>query len=161
KRGLIEPSLAAYGGRFYLTMRAEDDRGYVSISDDGLVWEKMRPWAWENGEAITTSTTQQRWLVFDGRLFLVYTRRTAENEKVIRWRAPLLMAEVDAKRMHLKRATEQVVFPLVPDARFGNFHAAAITEELACIFCTEETSKEMHYRGNTLLMRVRKSGRKG
>ncbi|MEO7650092.1 MAG: exo-alpha-sialidase, partial [Bryobacteraceae bacterium] len=111
KRGLIEPSLAAYGGRFYLTMRAEDDRGYVSVSDDGLVWEKMRPWAWESGEAITTSTTQQRWLVFDGRLFLVYTRRTSENEKVIRWRAPLLMAEVDAKRMHLKRATEQVVFP--------------------------------------------------
>ena len=94
-------------------------------------------------------------------LFLVYTRRAAENKKVIRWRAPLFMAEVDAKHLHLKRATEQVIFPLVPDARYGNFHAAAITEELACIFCTEETSKEMHYRGDTLLMRIRRSGSRG
>ncbi|HWB99861.1 MAG TPA: sialidase family protein, partial [Bryobacteraceae bacterium] len=52
KRGLIEPSLAAYRGRFYLTIRAEDGHGYASTSSDGLAWEKMRPWSWDNGEAI-------------------------------------------------------------------------------------------------------------
>lgn len=34
-RGLYEPSLAAFGGRYYLTLR-NDVRGYVSASDDGL-----------------------------------------------------------------------------------------------------------------------------
>ena len=35
-RGLLEPSLAAWQNRFYLTIRAEDERGYVATSDDGL-----------------------------------------------------------------------------------------------------------------------------
>ncbi|MBW3543265.1 MAG: hypothetical protein KY476_23670 [Planctomycetes bacterium] len=35
-RGLLEPSLAVRDGRYYLTIRAEDDRGYVTASDDGL-----------------------------------------------------------------------------------------------------------------------------
>ena len=33
KRGLYEPSLTSFGGRFYLTLR-NDDHGYVSVSDD-------------------------------------------------------------------------------------------------------------------------------
>lgn len=153
-RGLIEPSLTAYRDRFYLTLRAEDGHGYTSRSKDGLEWEPMRPWKWDDGEAIVTSTTQQHWLVFDDRLFLLYTRRAAENANVIRWRAPLYMAEVDAGKLCLVRATERVVLPLGPDARFGNFHAAAITPDLAIVHCTEETSKELHYRGDTLLVRI-------
>jgi hypothetical protein len=34
-RGLYEPSLHALGGKFYLTMRA-DDTAFVSVSSDGL-----------------------------------------------------------------------------------------------------------------------------
>src|SRR5690606_25714792 len=34
KRGLYEPSLIAFQGRYYLTLR-NDVRGYVSVGDDG------------------------------------------------------------------------------------------------------------------------------
>jgi len=158
KRGLLEPALAACCGRYFLTMRAEDNRGYASVSRDGLAWEDRRPWSWDDGEPLITSTTQQRWLVFDDRLFLVYTRRSAENERVFRWRAPLYMAEVDTQRLRLLRAREQIVFPQVPDARTGNFHAAHITDGLAVILTTEETSESVGWRGDTLLARLIRNG---
>ena len=34
-------------------MRAEDGRGYVSVSDDGLNWAEKRAWAWEDGTRST------------------------------------------------------------------------------------------------------------
>jgi hypothetical protein len=37
-RGLLEPSLTKFQGRHFLTIRAEDNRGYVCASDDGLKW---------------------------------------------------------------------------------------------------------------------------
>jgi hypothetical protein len=66
-------------------------------------------------------------------LFLVYTRKAKENEKVFRWRAPLYMARVDTKALRLIRSTERVVLPLIGDgvhdpdhvARMGNFHTVA------------------------------------
>lgn len=154
RRGLIEPSLAWFRNRAYLTLRAEDGHGYSSASRDGLAWEPMKPWAWDDGSPLTMSTTQQHWLVFDERLFLVYTRRAAENEHVIRWRAPLFMAEVDPERLRIVRATEQIVFPMAPDARTGNFHSVAINREWAAVFSTEETSAALAWRGNTLLARL-------
>jgi len=41
-RGLCEPSLAAFGGRYYLTLRS-DRRGYVTASDDGLRYDPSSP----------------------------------------------------------------------------------------------------------------------
>lgn len=37
-RGLLEPSVTQFQGRFFLTIRAEDSRGYVCVGDDGLKW---------------------------------------------------------------------------------------------------------------------------
>ncbi len=51
-RGLLEPSVTEFGGKFWITMRAEDNRGYVSVSDDGLNWAEKRAWAWEDGTPI-------------------------------------------------------------------------------------------------------------
>ena len=61
------------------------------------------------------STTQQHWLTHSGGLFLVYTRQDATNANVIRWRAPLWVAQVDVKTLRLIRATERVVLPLTGD----------------------------------------------
>jgi hypothetical protein len=114
-RGLLEPSVTYFQKRFYLTIRAEDNHGYVSVSDDGLRYEPKQAWAWDDGTPLVMSTTQQHWLTHSDALFLVYTRRDPTNVKVMRWRAPLWVAEVDTKTLRLVRATERVVLPLIGD----------------------------------------------
>jgi hypothetical protein len=52
-RGLLEPSLAFLDGAYYMTIRAEDDRGYVTTSADGLHWASPKPWAWDTGTPLT------------------------------------------------------------------------------------------------------------
>jgi hypothetical protein len=132
-RGLLEPSVVRHGGRYFLTLRAEDERGYVTASDDGLHWAPIRPWCWDDGEPLVMSTTQQRWLPHREALYLVYTRKSAENARLFRWRAPLYVAQVDRCRRCLIRATERIAMPLVGDAvghpkdveQLGNFHTVA------------------------------------
>jgi hypothetical protein len=114
-RGLLEPSLTHFDSRFYLTLRAEDGHGYVAASDDGLHYGPKQAWMWDDGEALAMSTTQQHWLKHSEGLFLVYTRKDASNVKVPRWRAPLWVAQVDAKSLRLIRATERIVLPLIGD----------------------------------------------
>ena len=129
-RGLLEPSLVEFGGTFYLTIRAEDGSGYVAVSADGLNYSEKKKWSWDNGDPIGMSTTQQHWLAHSDGLFLVYTRKDESNEKVIRWRSPLWVAQVDPKKLCLIRKTERVALPLVGDgvkdpdgvALMGNFH---------------------------------------
>lgn len=128
-RGLLEPSITFFQGRYWLTIRAEDNRGYVSTSEDGLHYEPQQAWTWDDGELLTMSTTQQHWLTHSDGLFLVYTRKDASNINVMRWRAPLWVAQVDPKTLRLIRSTERIVLPMVGDgvnaaekvAFFGNF----------------------------------------
>ncbi len=61
-RGLLEPSVTQFRARFWMTIRAEDDHGYVTVSDDGVHWKKKKPWSWDDGTPLTMSTTQQHWL---------------------------------------------------------------------------------------------------
>ena len=119
KRGLYEPSLTFFQGRYFLTMR-NDDRGYVSTSEDGLNFEPPRPWTFDDGTELGNYNTQQHWVTHDDGLFLVYTRRGAENDHVFRHRAPLFIARVDPQDLQVIRSTERV---LVPErgARLGNF----------------------------------------
>jgi hypothetical protein len=161
KRGLLEPQLISYRGRYYLTIRAEDERGYVAVSEDGLHWPEPRPWSWDDGEPLTMSTTQQHWLVHSDALFLVYTRKSPANRNVMRWRAPLYLARVDLATMRLVRATERIVFPLVGDgigdptnvAHYGNFHVGALDRSESWIACGEVIPSS--FRGDMLLARVR------
>ncbi len=161
-RGLLEPSLASLDGRSYLTIRAEDGRGYVSASDDGLRWEPQRAWRWDDGEPLVMSSTQQHWLPHAGDLCLVYTRKAEENVNVMRWRAPLYMAEVDRAALRLIRASERVVLPLIGDgvddpahvARMGNFHTASATPDESWV-TVGETLPSDDWRGDTLLARIR------
>ncbi len=126
-RGLHEPSLARFGGEYYLTIR-NDLRGYVTRSADGLDFEPIRPWTFDDGEDLGNYNTQQHWVIHSGALFLVYTRRGADNDHVFRHRAPLFMAQVDPERLCVIRATEQI---LVPErgARLGNFGVTDVSAE--------------------------------
>jgi hypothetical protein len=161
-RGLLEPSLARWGGEYFLTIRAEDNCGYVARSGDGLQWAKPQPWTFDDGEPLVMSSTQQHWLPHSDRLHLVYTRRTRDNEKIFRWRAPLFIAAVGPESLRLIRATERVVFPLdSPDpaqaARLGNFHPLAVTPMESWVTTGEERPADAAggWKGDLRLARIR------
>jgi len=161
-RGLLEPSVTQFNGRFFLTIRAEDNRGYVCVSEDGLSWTPKQPWTWDNGETLTMSTTQQHWLTHSDALFLVYTRRDASNTQVIRWRSPLWLAQVDPQTLHLRRATERIVLPLVGDgvkepdrvALMGNFHVTNASPDQSWVTVGEWQPRN-GIRGDLLLAHIR------
>jgi hypothetical protein len=160
-RGFLEPSLARFQGRCFLTLRAEDNHGYVCTSDDGLRWSAPQAWRFDDGTPLAMSTTQQRWLVHSDALYLVYTRRDDSNGDVMRWRAPLFAARVDADSLRLVRDTERIVVPLsgdgVRDGRnvphLGNFHVCTATNDESWI--TVGDYKVTNFRGDVTLARVR------
>ncbi len=161
-RGLLEPSVTQSDGTFWMTIRAEDDRGYVSVSDDGLNWAQKKAWAWEDGTPIGMSTTQQHWLTHSDGLFLVYTREDASNTNVMRWRSPLWVAQVDKERRCLIRSTEQVVLPLVGDgvndpdkvALMGNFDVTNVNPHESLVTVGEWMPRN-GYRGDVPVARIR------
>ncbi len=161
-RGLLEPSVTRFDGRFWITLRAEDNRGYVSVSDDGLHWARKRAWSWDDGTPLAMSTTQQHWLTHSDGLFLVYTRQDPLNKNVIRWRSPLWVAQVDPVKQCLIKATEQVVLPLVGDgvnepdqvALMGNFHVTHAGPDESWVTVGEWLPRG-GYRGDVLLARIR------
>ena len=118
-RGLGEPSLTRFGEKFFLTLR-NNLCGYVTYGRDGLHFETPRPWTFDDGSELGSYNTQQHWVTHPRGLFLVYTRRGANNDHVFRHRAPLFMAQVDPERLCVMRETERI---LVPNrgARLGNF----------------------------------------
>jgi len=160
-RGLLEPSLVRFGDRILITLRAEDGRGYVAASADGLTWGSKQAWAWDDGEPLEMSTTQQHWLAHSDALFLVYTRRDASNVNVFRWRSPLWMAEVDPHSLRLRRATERVVLPLVGDgvndpdrvAIMGNFHVTHASADESWVTVGEWQPKNGIH-GDLLMARI-------
>jgi hypothetical protein len=126
KRGMVEPSLAQFGRRFFLTIR-NDVAGYITSSDDGLYFDKPKKWTFDDGQELGSYNTQQHWVTHSKGLFLVYTRRGAENDHVFRHRAPLFIAQVDPEKLHVIRKTECI---LVPErgARLGNFSVTNVNE---------------------------------
>jgi len=124
-RGLGEPSLARYDGRYFLTIR-HDDRGYVTRGGDGLRFEEPRPWTFDDGSELGNYNTQQHWVTHSDGLCLVYTRRGANNDHVFRHRAPLFIAQVDPDRMCVIRETERIVVP-ERGARLGNFGVCEVS----------------------------------
>lgn len=155
-RGLVEPSLVDFQGKYYLTLR-NDLRGYVTSGSDGLHFEPIREWRFDDGAELGSYNTQQHWLAHSDGLFLAYTRKGANNDHVIRHRAPLFLAQVDPSSLRVMRATEQI---LMPDrgAAFGNFGAAAITEGESWVTDTEgmfgKAARERGAEGATYLARV-------
>ena len=156
ERGLAEPSLVFFGGRYFLTMR-NDQRGYVSVSDDGLHFEPMRPWTFDDGEELGSYNTQQHWLAHSDGLLLIYTRRGANNDHIARHRAPLFMAEVDPKTLQVIRRTERIVIP-ERGGELGNFGASAMNASESWITVSEgvwnDDARQRGAKGATFVARI-------
>ena len=134
-RGLGEPSLTRFNGTFYMTIR-NDKKGFVTRSSDGLHFEPIRPWTFDDGSELGSYNTQQHWVTHSDGLYLVYTRRGANNDHVFRNRAPLFMAQIDPEKLYVIRETEQI---LVPErgARLGNFGVTDISQEETWVTVSE------------------------
>ena len=156
ERGLVEPSLAKLNGAYYLTLR-NDQGGYVTRSEDGLHFAPIQPCRFDDGGELGSYNTQQHWLTHGGKLYLVYTRRGANNDHVMRHRAPLFLAEVDPERLVVLRNTEQVLIP-ERGATLGNFGAAAITPTESWVTVSEgvwdDAIRARGGRGATFIARV-------
>jgi hypothetical protein len=126
-RGFCEPSLAFFQGKYYLTLR-NDARAYVTTSKDGLHFEAVKPWTFDDGKDLGSYNTQAHWLTHSGGLFLSYTRRGANNDHITRNRAPLFVAQVDPAKLQVIRRTEQALLP-ERGAMLGNFGSTAIIPE--------------------------------
>ncbi|WP_188504787.1 sialidase family protein [Parapedobacter pyrenivorans] len=145
-RGLVEPSLAFYDDTYYLTLR-NDKAAYVTTSRDGLNWEEFRPWKFDNGEVLGSYNTQAHWLVHSDGLFLSYTRKGADNDHIMRNRAPLFLAQVNPEELHVIRATEQILMS-ERGVMLGNFGASSITKDESWVTDAEfMIGDEPHPRG--------------
>ncbi|QDV24640.1 GDSL-type esterase/lipase family protein [Aureliella helgolandensis] len=157
KRGLYEPSIVKYQGRYFLTMR-NDLHAYVTVSEDGLNYRQIKAWTFDDGSDLGSYNTQAHWLDAGKGLFLVYTRRGANNDHVMRHRAPLFIAQVDPDHLHLIRSTEKVVVP-ERGATLGNFGVARINALESWVTVGEgnvnEQAKQRGADGSLFLARVK------
>jgi hypothetical protein len=144
-RGLCEPSLAFFRNRFYLTLR-NDDYGSVASGTDGLHFGEPKEWTFDDGADLGNYNTQQHWVTMPDALYLVYTRRGANNDHVFRHRAPLFIAQVDPDRLRVIRKTERI---LVPErgARLCNFGVTRISENESWVTVAEwmQTNPPNHH----------------
>lgn len=134
-RGLHEPSLMEFGGKYFLTIR-NDLQGYITTSADGLHYDEIKPWTFDDGSLLGNYNTQQHWVRHSDALYLVYTRKGADNDHVFRHRAPLFMAQVDTEKLAVIRDTEVI---LVPErgARLGNFGITEISPKETWVTVSE------------------------
>jgi len=155
-RGLYEPSLVAFQGRYFLTLR-NDLRGYVSVSNDGQNFADPKPWLFDDGTELGSYNTQAHWLAHSDGLFLIYTRRGAKNDHIIRHRAPLFMAQVDPATLRVRRATEKVVVP-ERGAELGNFGCNVFSADESWVTVSEglfmKDSKQRGAAGATFVARI-------
>src|SRR5690606_41950788 len=102
--------------------------GFVTRNKDGLHFTPIQPWKFDDGSVLGNYNTQQHWVTHSDGLFLVYTRKGANNDHVMRHRAPLFIAQVDTEKLCVIRETEKI---LVPErgARLGNFGITDVSTE--------------------------------
>jgi hypothetical protein len=134
-RGLAEPSMIYFGGKYFMTIR-HDLRAYVTSSEDGLHFNELKIWHFDNGEVLGNYNTQQKWLKHNDTLYLVYNRKNELNNGVFRSRAPLFIAEVDTDRLMVRKKTERIVLP-ENGARMGNFSVANVLEDESWVITGE------------------------
>lgn len=132
-RGAYEPSIVFHDGLYYMTIR-NDHLALAAKSADGLHYTDLRPWLWDDGSLLQSYNTQQHWMRLGDALYLVYTRRGADNDHVFRHRAPLFAARVE--NMRLVRDSEFVVVP-ERGARLGNFGVTQLSDATAMVMAAE------------------------
>src|SRR5204863_8965791 len=110
-----------------------------------------------NGKELGSYNTQQHWLDHSDGLFLIYTRRGAGNDHIIRHRAPLFMAQVDTGEQQVVRRTEQVVVP-ERGAELGNFGCNYVSPNESWVTVSEgmfmKDSRQRGAEGATFVARI-------
>ena len=134
-RGLYEPSLTAFDGNYFLTLRA-DHSGFVTRSKDGLNFGAIKEWKFDDGTPLGSYNTQQHWVTIGGGLFLVYTRRGADNDHIMRHRAPLFIGQVNPETLQVIRDTERILIQ-ENHATLGNSGICRISNTESWITCGE------------------------
>ena len=134
-RGLYEPSLTGFDGKFYLTLRA-DDAAFVTRGKDGIHFEPIREWTFDDGKPLGSYNTQQHWVTVGEGLFLVYTRRAANNDHIMRHRAPLFIGQVNPETLQVIRSTERILIP-ENHATLGNSGVCRVSDNESWITCGE------------------------
>lgn len=134
-RGLYEPSLYSFNGRYFMTLR-NDIKGYVADSGNGIDFNTPKPWCFDDGEDIGNYCTQQHFLSLGDKLYLTYTRRGADNDHVFRHRAPIFAAQVDTEKLCIIRDSEKIVIP-ERGARLGNFGCLQVSNNEAWVIVSE------------------------
>ncbi|MEN9635760.1 MAG: hypothetical protein RL077_4164 [Verrucomicrobiota bacterium] len=153
ERGLYEPSLTAFGGKYYLTMRA-DHSAFVARSADGLFFDPFVEWTFDDGKVLGSYNTQQHWLSHNDTLYLVYTRRGANNDHVMRHRAPLFIAEVDPVRRCVRRATERILIPESNADLGAGFGVVAVSPSETWVITSEIPTKGSRDYNRVLMARL-------
>ncbi len=72
-------------------------------------------------------------------VFLTYTRKGANNDNVVRHRAPLFLAQIDPERLVVIRATEREIVPN-KRAQLGNFAVVDVNERETWVTTSEGMS---------------------
>ena len=160
-RGFMEPSAVRLAdGSYAMTIRAEDDNMYVATSPDGVTWDDVRPWRWDDGTPLVTHTTQQHWVRIGDRTFLLFTMKTTENEHIFRFRAPLFIAEAIPQKALLIHDTLRTVFDRQQqngiEALYGNFHCTQLDDNTAVVtdaalFLTPNADIGEHFASTTIM----------
>lgn len=132
-RGLAEPSLASFDGAFFLTLRS-DHSAFVTKGIDGVNFEEVREWTFDDGEILGSYCTQQHWAVIGGKLHLLYCRPRSDNDHIFRHRAPIFIAEIDPLKLQVIRATEREAIP-ENNAAMGNFGICQISDSECWVTC--------------------------
>ena len=134
-RGLYEPSLTEFEGWYYLTLRA-DHSAFVTRGKDGINFESIREWKFDDGTSLGSYNTQQHWITAGGGLFLIYTRKGADNDHVFRHRAPLFIGQVHPETLRVIRSTERILIP-ENHATLGNSGVCRLNDRESLVTCGE------------------------
>lgn len=135
RRGFYEPSLEEFQGKFYLTLRT-DRSAFVTSGSDGIHFDPPHEWKFDDGKLLGSHNTQQHWVTVGDGLFLIYTRRGANNDHIIRNRAPLFIGQVDPESLRVIRKTERILLP-ENHATLGNSGTCRISDNQAWVTCGE------------------------
>ena len=118
-----------------MTLRS-DHSAFVTRGDDGIHFDAVREWTFDDGEILDSYCTQQHWATIGSDLYLLYNRPCGDNDHVFRHRAPIFIAAVDPDTLQVIRATERVAIP-ENSAAMGNFGICQISENESWVTCGE------------------------
>jgi hypothetical protein len=134
-RGLGEPSLVKFEDQWFLTIRS-DKTAFVASSLDGLHYDELKEWTFDDGSRLGSYNTQQHWAIVKDKLYLIYTRPDGRNDHIFRHRAPLYMARVDPEMVTVQKTTERVCLP-EDGVALGNFGVTLVDQDEVWVVSSE------------------------